>query len=123
MWAALVALLLHCDAEGRCYPSLTTIAKVAGLERRTLTKALKALDDAGVIRRERHGRTRTRYLVLLGADAPLALGAGKTLEVGADKAAGRGESVSEVGADTPPELRVLNSDNSQTSTIRWEALD
>jgi len=116
MWATLSALLLHADATGQCFPSLSTIAAIAGLERRTLTRALNALDDAGVIDRERHGRTPTRYSVALGACTSLALGTPTPLGVGASEVAARDESVPELGAPTPPELKTLNTDNKKVLT-------
>lgn len=116
MWATVSALLLHADAEGRCFPSLSTIGTVAGLERRTVTRALRTLEDRGVIKRERHGRTPTHYTVLLGTDMTLEVGAQTPLEVGAEVVGARDETVPEVGADTPPELKILTPPDKKVLT-------
>jgi hypothetical protein len=124
MWQALSALLLHADVFGQCYPSLTTLVAVSGLERRTLTRALHALEKAGVIRREQHRAAATHYTVLMArvptplteAHARSDSGSrssgrdGSVLEVGTSQVAGRDESVREVGAAAPPELKTLDSE-------------
>jgi DNA-binding transcriptional ArsR family regulator len=113
MWATLGALLLHADAAGTCYPSLSTLAAAAGLkERRTLTRALRSLEAADIITRERRGHTPTLYTVL-GAPPPLEVGAPPPLEVGALEGPAGGEQVPALGACTPPELETLNTMNSE----------
>jgi hypothetical protein len=62
--AVLAVLVLHRNGEtGRCDPSLSRIAGGAGVDRRTVMRALAALEDAGHVQRRAHrdGRTRTSY--------------------------------------------------------------
>lgn len=59
-------LILHRNGEtGRCDPSLNRIADSAGMDRRTVMRALSTLEDAGHVERHPHrdGRTRTGYTV------------------------------------------------------------
>ena len=64
--AVLMALVLHVDIEGRCHPSMETLASITGYSKRTVQRAIQELEDDGFIRcrRSRDGRTSTRYQLL-----------------------------------------------------------
>jgi len=47
--ATLSALILHVDAEGKCFPKIKTIAEISGLSERQIHRALKKLKKVGVI--------------------------------------------------------------------------
>lgn len=48
----LLALVVHADQAGQCWPSLTAIAKGTGLDRRTVMRALNRLESLGLVDRE-----------------------------------------------------------------------
>jgi Helix-turn-helix domain len=69
-------LVRFADREGTCWPSVGTIAEILGLCRRSVTRALQALEHAGLIAIEpryasRGGRTSNMYR-LLRVQAPAA---------------------------------------------------
>lgn len=45
------SLLLFIDADGECYPSQRKLAELAGLDRRSVRRALGELEQAGLLRR------------------------------------------------------------------------
>ena len=49
----LVALLSFCDRAGVCFPSLSRLAKTAGLSKATVARSLLFLEDRGVLTRKR----------------------------------------------------------------------
>jgi DNA-binding Lrp family transcriptional regulator len=51
----------HNAANGRCDPSISTIAKAAGVSRSTVIEALKRLEAAGIIERIRRSRWIRQY--------------------------------------------------------------
>ena len=57
-----VLLLGHADAEGRCWPSIDTLAHESGFSRRMVQYLLNALEAAGLVRRRRT-RYATHFLV------------------------------------------------------------
>lgn len=67
--ALLVLLRLadHAHDDGKCWPSQATIAKKIGLSERCVRDALKALEEAGLIVRERRniGAERTSDMIIL----------------------------------------------------------
>jgi hypothetical protein len=68
-WAVLHAIALHADKDGCAYPSLTTIAKVAGVLRNNVPKSIRKLEQLELLERkaERQPGARwsnTRYRVL-----------------------------------------------------------
>jgi DNA-binding transcriptional ArsR family regulator len=81
MWAVLVVLYLHADRMGRCNPSVSTIMKVTRLPRRTVTRALAALRDAGIIHRDKSpGKTNAYRLTTRDTDGPTGRDASDTGE-------------------------------------------
>src|SRR3954451_13189683 len=46
----LVALASHCDAAGQCFPSLTRIAAIAGVDRAKVPASIRKLRAAGLVR-------------------------------------------------------------------------
>lgn len=63
--AVLLALLKHVDADGRCFPSLATLATLTSQSERTVGRALNALEAAGYLTRQiratNKGRSSTLY--------------------------------------------------------------
>lgn len=59
----MITLLIHADTSGQAWPSVQTIADLAGLGRRTVQLALGRLVDAGVIRRLSHSQRLTETYV------------------------------------------------------------
>lgn len=51
----MLAIALHADPKGIARPSVDTIAKVAGLDKRRAERAIKTCVDSGVLRREQGG--------------------------------------------------------------------
>lgn len=49
----IVALLSFCDRAGTCFPSLSRLAKTAGLSKATVARSLLFLEDRGVLTRKR----------------------------------------------------------------------
>ena len=62
-----LALAEHADEEGRCWPSLTRLAELTEVDRRTVTRGLAELEDRGLTVRERHGQQSTTYTLAIGA--------------------------------------------------------
>lgn len=63
------AIAHRANANMQAWPSLTTLAEDTGLHRATVARALCALEDAGLIQRERRrrkdgGNTSTRYRIV-----------------------------------------------------------
>ena len=54
----LVVLLSHADGGGECYPSVATIARLSGLQRRAVYLALSGLQRRGLVQAELPGRGR-----------------------------------------------------------------
>ena len=52
-WAVLIALYVHADDDGVCWPSVTRIATLTGADRSTVIRAVGWLEDNGVITRQR----------------------------------------------------------------------
>jgi hypothetical protein len=61
--AVLMALVLHVNIDGECFPTVATLAAVSCYSRRTVQRALQELEADGFIRcrRSRDGLTSTRY--------------------------------------------------------------
>lgn len=49
-WSTAVVLYLHADPRGQCNPSESTIAKLAGCTERTVKRAIRDLEDWGIVR-------------------------------------------------------------------------
>lgn len=68
----LLALAEHADKNGRAYPGYGRIARLTGLHRSTVIRAIYALEADGVIEVERHltrdGKTRNRYRLVALCD-------------------------------------------------------
>jgi hypothetical protein len=62
-----LALAEHADEEGRCWPSLTRLAELTEVDRRTVTRGLAELEDRGLMVRERHHQQSTSYTLAIGA--------------------------------------------------------
>ncbi|WP_319550377.1 helix-turn-helix domain-containing protein [Desulfogranum marinum] len=62
-----VSIAVHCDEEGTAFPGEDTIAKLTGLSRKTVRKAINELAKAGLLRIERwktkRGHSAKRYHV------------------------------------------------------------
>lgn len=50
-----LALVVHADAKGECWPSFGALAKGTGLSRSTVIRALERLETCGLIERYRRG--------------------------------------------------------------------
>ena len=101
--AVLIAITDHANGDGIAWPSLTTLARECGIDRRTAMRALGDLKSGGYLHVAQAGsRSRsTRYRVALEmADK---VGAAMPLGVGAAMSPCRGETVTDVGAAMPPE--------------------
>lgn len=82
--SVLVALAHRADKDGYCYPGVELIADMTGASRRTVIRALSALDDKKLITRSRRhrangSRTSTAYTLSLSATVTLSQGANTTL--------------------------------------------
>jgi len=53
----LIALAEYADEDGSCYPSQKTIANLTELSVKTVERAIKNLEDQGLLKRERRHRT------------------------------------------------------------------
>ena len=62
----LLALAEHADEEGRCWPSLTRLAELTEVDRRTVTRGLAELEDRSLIVRERNRQRSTTYTLAIG---------------------------------------------------------
>ena len=62
----LLALAEHADEEGRCWPSLSRLAELTEVDRRTVTRGLAELEARGLIGRERGRGARTLYRLAVG---------------------------------------------------------
>ena len=62
----LLALAEHADEEGRCWPSLSRLAELTDVDRRTVTRGLAELEARGLVERERGRGTRTFYRPAIG---------------------------------------------------------
>jgi hypothetical protein len=62
--AVFVVLCAYADLQGKCHPSIPTIALKAKMDRRDVQKALRALEDAQAIRTtERNDQTSVYQLL------------------------------------------------------------
>ena len=59
----LLALAEHADDMGRCWPSLSRLARLSEVDRRTVTRALAALEARGLLTRARGRQTSTTYVL------------------------------------------------------------
>lgn len=50
--AVYMCLKDHADAQGRCWPGIRTLMRELNLSRRTVQRALKELEQAGLIQRQ-----------------------------------------------------------------------
>jgi hypothetical protein len=60
-WAVLHTIALHADKNGDAYPSLTTIAKVAGVFRRSVARSIKRLERLGLLERKAERQPGARW--------------------------------------------------------------
>ena len=65
-----MALMLHSDQNRRCWPSQSTIAEKTGLSRMTVSRALRALEDAGHVRSTHRGGRAVKTYQLQNAAVP-----------------------------------------------------
>jgi hypothetical protein len=102
-WAVLVSLYVFAGPDGTCYPSVTTLEYLTRRNRRTVTRAIVWLVEAGVIVRTKSpGRANAYRLTTRGSYAPT-----EAAEVGAMPSPTRGNPVPQLGAATPPEQEEL----------------
>jgi len=96
----LLALADHANDETwKCWPSLGHLHKKTGLNRRTVSRAIKALIDSGLIGRINRGRESTVYQLNVaswGHETPRG-----TEPLGAESHKGRGDMPPGVGATCP----------------------
>jgi hypothetical protein len=62
----LLALAEHADEEGRCWPSLTRLAALTEVDRRTVTRGLAELEARALLTRERTRGQSTSYTLAIG---------------------------------------------------------
>jgi hypothetical protein len=62
----LLALAEHADEEGRCWPSLTRLAALTEVDRRTVTRGLAGLEVRALVVRERTPGRSTTYALAIG---------------------------------------------------------
>lgn len=102
-WSVFVAVRLHADSDGLCYPSVTTLERLTGLNRRTVTRAIGWLVNAGIIARVKTpGRSNVYQLTTRGSLAP-----SEVTQLGAISSPTRGNSVPQLGAASPPKQEEL----------------
>lgn len=65
-----MALVLHSDQNRRCWPSQSTIAEKTGLSRMTVSRALRALEDAGHVRSTHRGGRSVKTYQLQNSTVP-----------------------------------------------------
>jgi len=66
----LIAIAGHADADGRAFPGMGAIAAETGIRRQDVPRAVAALEQAGLLKRERAaggGRSTTVYVILFAA--------------------------------------------------------
>jgi hypothetical protein len=66
----LIALANRANDAGECWPSLAGIALHAGTSERGAQKALRDLEQAGLIRTEQATGRKSRYTLAIGANTP-----------------------------------------------------
>lgn len=117
----LLALAEHADEEGRCWPSLTRLAELTEVDRRTVTRGLAELEDRGLIVRERNRQRSTTYTLAIGqsdGDAlPQEWGCQTPPDAarpGAPDPRGRGATPLQQGHETPRDLTPLGVTNPHT---------
>lgn len=66
-----LALCAHADRQWTARPGLATLARATGLDKSTIARAARSLEEAGLIRRRTGGgqQRTTRYAILLNCDA------------------------------------------------------
>src|SRR5215212_7799731 len=47
-----IAICAHVNGEGKAWPSLETLSRITGIDRRAVSKEIKAIEGAGLIRTE-----------------------------------------------------------------------
>lgn len=62
-----VAIALHMDDNNECYPTLATLVKETGWGRTSVSKAIAALEGAGLVRAEERTGTSQVYRIIAGA--------------------------------------------------------
>ena len=66
---ALIALADYADENGECYPAQTTLAKLLGCSRQAVVKAIKNLEEQGLIVREGWKNRAAKYRLVLSKSA------------------------------------------------------
>ena len=55
----LLGLVMHCDAAGKCWPAISTLARTIGLSQSTVKCGVKSLEQEGLITITRRNRGKT----------------------------------------------------------------
>lgn len=55
-WAVLHAIALHADKDGKAFPSMDRIAKIVGIQRNNVPRAIARLEERNLLRRSRSPR-------------------------------------------------------------------
>lgn len=71
----LLALAEHANPDGKCWPSWKRVAAMVGCSRATVARAIRDLEEAGLIRRvaqyhDRGGQTSSVYTLMMGEGLP-----------------------------------------------------
>ena len=74
--AVLVALAMHVDKEGWCYPAITTLADLTGKSERTVQRALRGLETLGYVLSKLRDRnngsyTSSEYYLFMGQSSDM----------------------------------------------------
>jgi hypothetical protein len=79
-YRVLIAIAAHADAEGRAYPSMTTISVATGIARGDVPRMLRHLEQLGLLRRDRRseahgGAASTIYTIVFENTGGVSAGA------------------------------------------------
>ena len=97
-----LVLCIHANRDWIAWPSRSRIAKLAGINPRTVSRAINELKVAGLVTVEKGGPTKpNRYRLDVGASAPLA----QSHDAEVPMPAGRGASVPRAVVPLPPKQR------------------
>jgi hypothetical protein len=115
----LIAICGHIGRGGWAYPSLTTIAKLTGVDRSHVARAINELEDAGLMHRERGGGrgNPTRYHVFDGPETvpPTAPISPETVPPAAPFSAGNGAKNT---PETVPQMATRTERTERTDSER-----
>ncbi|MCB1634797.1 MAG: helix-turn-helix domain-containing protein [Xanthomonadales bacterium] len=109
--AVLGVILDRMGNTGTAWPSITRIAIDSGVDRRTVTRALRMLNSLGYLDCERGTTTRTntyRIGSVIGASMPLAVGARMPPSIRADSPLDQGRGCPQARGTDAPQISFLN---------------